>query len=76
MRRHASFYTRYAAEIVKQRAMVELGDLNPTDYRDLLTDAHIKNAKNIPSDEGTIGECFDIFYGQKELHSRDGITSW
>ena len=37
---------------------------------DLLT-----NASTLPRESGTIGEHFDIFYGQKELHSRDGIPS-
>ncbi|MFA7242330.1 MAG: N-6 DNA methylase [Sulfuricellaceae bacterium] len=73
MRRHASFYTRYAFEIVKQRALVEAGDLAPQDYRNLLSKKRLKNAAILPSLPGTIGEYFDIFYGQKELHSRDGI---
>ncbi len=73
MRRHASFYTRYAFEIVKQRALVEAGDLEPKHYRNLLTKKRIKNASDLPAFTGTIGEYFDIFYGQKELHSRDGI---
>lgn len=73
MRRHASFYTRYALEIVKQRALVESGDLVAQDYRSLITKKRLKNAADLPSLTGTIGEYFDIFYGQKELHSRDGI---
>lgn len=73
MRRHASFYTRYAFEIAKQRALVETGELVPQDYRDLLTKKRLKNSAEIPAYHGTIGEYFDIFYGQKELHSRDGI---
>ncbi|MCK6413715.1 MAG: N-6 DNA methylase [Azonexus sp.] len=73
MRRHASFYTRYAHEIVRQRVLVEAGDLNPKNYRDLLSKKRLDNAKKLPAIPGTIGEYFDIFYGQKELHSRDGI---
>ncbi len=73
MRRHASFYTRYAFEIVRQRSLVEAGDLTPCDYRALLTDKRLNNARSLPTISGTIGEYFDIFYGQKELHSRDGI---
>lgn len=73
MRRHASFYTRYAPEIVRQRALVEAGDLKPKEYRTLLSNKRIANAKLLPSIPGTIGDYFDIFYGQKELHSRDGI---
>jgi predicted RNA methylase len=73
MRRHASFYTRYAREIVRQRVLIETEDLEPKEYRDLLTKKRITNAKRLPAICGTIGEYFDIFYGQKELHSRDGI---
>ncbi len=73
MRRHASFYTRYAREIVRQRALVEAGDLIPQEYRKLLSKKRIANAEKLPAILGTIGEYFDIFYGQKELHSRDGI---
>lgn len=73
MRRHASFYTRYACEIVRQRALVEAGDLTPKEYRKLLSKKRIANAERLPAIPGTIGEHFDIFYGQKELHSRDGI---
>lgn len=73
MRRHASFYTRYAREIVRQRTLVEAGDLEPKEYRALLSKKRIANADSLPAIPGTIGEYFDIFYGQKELHSRDGI---
>ena len=73
MRRHASFYTRYSREIVKQRRLVEAGDLVAREYREMLTKKRLKNAQNLQKTAGTIGEIFDIFYGQKELHSREGI---
>ena len=73
MRRHASFYTRYAFEVVRQRALVDSRDLIHHDYRSMITKKRLKNAAKLPSIPGTIGEYFDIFYGQKELHSRDGI---
>ncbi len=73
MRRHASFYTRYAYEIIKQRNLIKTGDLEPQEYRKLLTKKRLSNAESLPALPGTIGEYFDIFYGQKELHSRDGI---
>jgi len=34
----------------------------------------MENAEALPAISGTIGAFFDIFYGQKELHSRDGIA--
>ncbi|MEN9481553.1 MAG: hypothetical protein RLZZ298_2948 [Pseudomonadota bacterium] len=73
-RRYVSFYTRYAAEVANQRTMVEAGDLTANHYRKMLSNKRIKNAKDLSSMPGTIGEYFDIFYGQKELHSRDGIA--
>ncbi len=73
IRRRASFYARYASEIIRQRILVDRGELVACDYRTLLTKKRLMNAVGLPSKKGTIGEYFDIFYGQKELHSRDGI---
>ncbi len=73
LRRLASFYARYAAEIVAQRAAISGGDLTVAPYRSLLTSQRLANAAALPSAPGTIGETFDIFYGMKELHSREGI---
>ena len=73
LRRLASFYVRYAAEVVKLRQSIKAGDLKPADYRDTLTEKRLKNALSLPSKAGTVGEHFEIYYGQKELHSRDGI---
>ena len=73
LRRMASFYTRYAAEIVDQRAAIEAGDIDLHPYRDLLSALRHANARKLPSAEGTIGGEFDIYYGMKELHSREGI---
>lgn len=74
IRRHASFYTRYAAEIANQRLLIENGELVPKEYRSMLTKKRLKNSESLSSKPKTIGEYFDIFYGQKELHSRDGIA--
>jgi type I restriction enzyme M protein len=73
MRRLASFYIRYAAEIARQRDRVKAEELVVSPYRELLTNKRIKNATSLSKESDTIGELFDIFYGQKELHSRDGI---
>ena len=32
------------------------------------------NAAKLPSEHNTIGGAFDIYYGMKELHSRDGMA--
>jgi type I restriction enzyme M protein len=41
----------------------------------MVTDARLGNAESIPAVAGTIGGMFNIFYGMKELHSREGIPS-
>lgn len=74
LRRMASFYVRYAREIVEQRRAVAAGDLPVRPYRDLLSSARLRNAEEIPASLGTIGGAFDIYYGMKELHSREGIA--
>ena len=73
LRRMASFYTRYAAEIIEQRKAIESGDIALHQYRDILPPRRLKNASDLPSNEGTLGGTFDIYYGMKELHSREGI---
>ena len=73
LRRLASFYTRYAAEIVTQRQTIQEGDLTVSPYRQLLPGIRLKNASRLPSNAGTVGGAFDIYYGMKALHSREGI---
>ncbi len=58
-----------------QRRKVQFGELKVTPYRELAGQAKLANAGKLPQDPGTIGEFFDLFYGQKELHSREGIAS-
>jgi len=74
LRRLASFYTRYAQEVVTQRRAIMDGDLVVKPYREIITDARLRNAETLPTVPGTIGGSFDIVYGMKELHSREGIA--
>lgn len=74
LRRLASFYTRYAKEVIAQRRAITDGDLTVQPYRNIITAGRLRNAEAIPALPGTIGGIFDIFYGMKELHSRDGIA--
>ncbi len=73
LRRLASFYVRYAAEVARLRKSVEAEELKVFEYRSICGPKRLKNARTLPKAAGTIGEHFDLFYGQKELHSRDGI---
>ena len=74
LRRLASFYTRYAEEIVTQRRAIVEGELTVQSYRDMVTGTRLENAEAITGGPGTIGGMFDIFYGMKELHSREGFA--
>ena len=74
LRRLASFYTRYASEIMNQREAIDEGEIELRPYRELLTKKRRCNAERLPQDEGTVGSVFDIYYGMKELHSRDGMA--
>lgn len=73
LRRYVSFYTRYAPQIAKQRKLIESGEIDAQDYRTIVSEKRLKNAKSLSTEPETIGCYFDILYGQKELHSRDGI---
>lgn len=73
LRRYSSFFTRYASEIAAQRNLIKSGELIVKSYRDMISLARLKNAEDNSSKPNTIGHYFDIVYGQKELHSRDGI---
>ncbi len=74
LRRLASFYTRYAKEVVEQRRAIEEGDIGVLPYRDMITGKRLSNAGTLPDEPGTIGGLFDIYYGMKELHSREGMV--
>lgn len=73
LRRMASFYARYAVEIIAQQWAVARGEIDVRPYRDTLSERQRLNAERLPSEPGTIGGEFDIYYGMKELHSREGM---
>lgn len=73
LRRLASFYVRYAREIAIQRRSIQARTLAPKPYRDMVSGLRSANAAALPAAAETIGGAFDIYYGQKELHSREGI---
>lgn len=74
LRRLSSFYARYAREIMAQRKAIEAGRIEIRPYRSLLSKQRLRNAELLPSELGTVGGEFDIYYGMKELHSREGIA--
>lgn len=76
LRRLASFYVRFAREVVTQRAEIAAGRIAISNYQAQLSPARLKNAKNHAKGAApdTIGSVFDIYYGLKELHSREGFS--
>lgn len=76
LRRLASFYVRFAQEVVRQRAEIAAGGIAISDYEAQLSQTRLNNAKAYAtSAPDTIGSAFNIYYGLKELHSREGFTS-
>ncbi|MGC4028782.1 MAG: N-6 DNA methylase [Steroidobacteraceae bacterium] len=74
LRRLGSFYTRYAKEVVAQRRAIKSGQVISRPYRTMVSKTRIGNTSaRSASGKETIGAFFDIFYGMKELHSREGL---
>lgn len=75
LRRYVSFYTRYALEVTTQRQAITDGELVAHPYREMLSTQRLKNSSEQLVLPKTISHYFDIFYGQKALHSREGLQS-
>ena len=73
VRRLASFYTRYAPEIISQRRAIQSGEIDRVHYRDHVSERKRKNAEAISGDGHEVGHLFDIYYGLQEIESREGI---
>ncbi len=73
LRRLASFYTRYAPEVIAQRRAIASDEIKQVIYRDVVSEQKRKNAEEITGPGDTIGGRFDIYYGLGEIESRDGI---
>ncbi|MFH1599623.1 MAG: N-6 DNA methylase [Pseudomonadota bacterium] len=76
LRRLASFYVRFAQEVVKQRAEIAAGNINISSYQTQLSQVRLSNSLALSKQAvpGTIGDVFDIYYGLKELHSRESYS--
>ncbi len=73
VRRLASFYTRYAPEVLAQRQSIAAGDITKVDYREIVSEKKKKNAADINGANDEVGGRFDIYYGLGEIESREGI---
>lgn len=72
-RRLASFYTRYAPEIVAQRAAVDSGEIAEQSYLETVSAKKLSNANKLTAETDEIGGRYHILYGLGELESREGI---
>ena len=75
VRRLASFYTRYAPEVIAQRRAIDAGDIEVVQYRDILSKKKKKNAEAITGELNDAGALFDTYYGLQAIESREGIPS-
>lgn len=73
LRRLASFYTRYAPEVLTQRQAIDDGEIAKVDYRSILSKSKLDNAAAITGSDDEIGGRFDMFYGLGAIESREGI---
>lgn len=73
LRRLASFYTRYAPEVLAQRRAIAAGEINEVDYRATASPKKLENAAKIDGAQDDVGGRFDILYGLGEIESREGI---
>jgi len=64
VRDKAGFVVRHAPELAAMFAAINKGTLTPQPH---------KKARAFTPQRGTIGQFFDISYGQKELHSKEGL---
>ena len=75
LRRLASFYTRYAPEIVNQRRAIISKDIREVPYEEILSRKKKKNSEAITGQADEIGGLFDIYYGLAEIETRTGISA-
>jgi len=73
VRRLASFYTRYAPEILTQRDAVESGEISQVVYPEYVSKKKQENAAEITGRADEIGGQYGMYYGLGEIESRDGI---
>ena len=74
-RRLASFYTRFAPEVVAQRQAIRDGEIEEINYLDIVSERKLRNAKNRNGRNDEIAGRFDILYGLSELESRRDVSS-
>lgn len=69
----ASFYIRYADEVLEQRRQIAAGAIRCEGYRDIISQGRLRNARSLCSKPGTIGGEFDILYAMQGLDRVESI---
>jgi len=69
-RNGAAFVVTHAPELVTLNDAIARGDFTPFDYRATKR----KNVTQAASNASVVSSYFDIYYGQKSLHNKDGLT--
>jgi hypothetical protein len=72
-RNGAAFVVAHAPELNALNDAIASGELTPRDYRSIKGKAPDLFDGNSPG-APTISTYFDIYYGQKSLHNKDGLT--
>lgn len=70
-RNGAAFVVTHAPELIVLNDAIAKGELETVDYRAVKKKTKIPNPG---SNESVISSYFDIYYGQKSLHNKDGLT--
>lgn len=73
LRRLASFYTRYAPEILAQRSAIKAGEIEEVAYLGIVSRRKRENAQTRIGADDEVGGRFDILYGLGEIESRADI---
>ena len=73
VRRLASFYTRYAPEILAQRRAIKAAEIEEVMYLDIVSRLKKNNAEDRTGTDDEVGGRFDILYGLGEFESRADI---
>jgi predicted RNA methylase len=69
VRSRAAFVVKHAVELEASLAAIDAGQLTASDYR-----KRKGGAPSLLKPGATIGEHFEIFYGQKSLHSKEKLS--
>lgn len=70
-RNGAAFVVTHAPELIALNEAIVRGEFAPIDYH---ATKHKKGAAPAASDGSVISSYFHIYYGQKSLHNKDGLT--